>query len=183
MIPENGILEDDIKLLKNRPNPADYGIGGQCKVVSGDWNDACGTASGFYMGQDLTNAPVAGWVYVVQLVHNELYIKQIAYNFYTNIAEYERIKVEGNWSPWDGNIKTATYEGFFSSVSTSTNVDFATMFPNLNISQVICFNVEIIDVNDTWDRTYAHVLKTGVLQVRSYAQTQAIRVRVTAFYK
>lgn len=80
-------------------------------------------------------------------------------------------------------IKTATYEGSFTNVSTTTNVDFSTMFPNLSLSQVICFNIEIIDVYNTWDRVYANILSTGQLQVRSYAEKQDIKVRVTAFYK
>lgn len=89
-------------------------------------------------------------------------------------------------------IKTAVYINEFINVSTSTNVAFKTMFPNLTLSQVICFNTEIINVYETWDRTYAHILyqseaptsgRTGELQIRSYASIQNIVVRVTAFYR
>ena len=57
------------------------------------------------------------------------------------------------------------------------------MFPNLTLSQVICFNIEIIDAYDTWDRVFAHIISNGQLQVRSYAKTQQLAVKVTAFYK
>lgn len=80
-------------------------------------------------------------------------------------------------------IKTQVYEASFSSVSTSTNVSFNEMFPSLNLDNVICFNVEIRNVFTTWDRTFANILATGTLQVRSYAETQDVAVRVTAFYK
>ena len=85
-------------------------------------------------------------------------------------------------------LKTQVYENYFNNVGNSSetgvNVDFATMFPNLSLSDVVCFNAEIINVYETWDRTYANVLgTTGTLQIRSYAATQEVSVRVTAFYK
>lgn len=85
-------------------------------------------------------------------------------------------------------LKTQVYEGLFTNVGNSSetgvNVDFSTMFPNLSLGDVICFNVEITDVYETWDRTYANVLSsTGTLQIRSYAMTQGIAVCVTAFYR
>lgn len=84
-------------------------------------------------------------------------------------------------------IKTQVYEASFLLVSTSTNVSFNEMFPSLNYEDVICFNTEIINVEATWDRTYANILKdnkrNGTLQIRSYSVTQPVAVRVTAFYK
>lgn len=89
-------------------------------------------------------------------------------------------------------VKTAVYIHEFTNVSTSTNVAFKTMFPNLSLDKVICFNVEIINVYKTWDRTYAHILyisgsptskRSGELQIRSYASIQNVAVRVTAFYR
>lgn len=81
-------------------------------------------------------------------------------------------------------IKTQVYTGSFAGVSTSTDVAFNEMFPTLNLNDVICFNVEITDVYATWDRTFANIkARDGELQIRSYAQTQNIDVRVTAFYK
>lgn len=84
---------------------------------------------------------------------------------------------------------TATFDNVGNSSATAPNIPFSTMFPNLSLSDVICFNTEILDVYSTWDRTYANVLmamngsgEQGTLQVRSYAQTQTVSVRVTAFY-
>lgn len=95
--------------------------------------------------------------------------------FQNNIDEAKAEKSE--------QIKTATYTKDLISVSTTTNIDFSTMFPNLTLSQVICFNIEITNANDTWDRVFAHIISNGQLQVRSYAQTQELSVKVTAFYK
>lgn len=95
--------------------------------------------------------------------------------FQNNIDEAKAEKSE--------QIKTATYTKALTYVSTTTNIDFSTMFPNLTLSQVICFNTEITNVDTTWDRVFANVIPNGQLQVRSYAQTQELTVRVTAFYK
>ena len=87
-------------------------------------------------------------------------------------------------------LKTQVYERSFGNVGdtseTGIDVDFATMFPNLSLDNIVCFNVEIVDVFTTWDRVYANILNPkaiGTLQIRSYAATQNITVRVTAFYK
>lgn len=84
-------------------------------------------------------------------------------------------------------IKTAVYINVFASVggdpATGVNITFNEMFSNLNKDQVICFNVEIIDVYETWDRVTAHILDNGILQIRSYLKTQQVSIRVTAFYK
>lgn len=104
--------------------------------------------------------------------------------FQNNIDEAKAEKSE--------QIKTAVYIKEFVNVSTSTNVAFKTMFPNLSLDQVICFNVEIVNVYETWDRVYAHILRqattptsgrSGELQIRSFVSTQNVMVRVTAFYK
>lgn len=104
--------------------------------------------------------------------------------FQNNIDEAKAEKSE--------QIKTAVYINKFTNVSTSTNVAFKTMFPNLSLDKVVCFNIEIVDVYKTWDRVYANILRqseaptsgsSGELQIRSYASTQNIAVRVTAFYK
>lgn len=89
-------------------------------------------------------------------------------------------------------IKTAVYINEFINVSTSTNVSFKTMFPNLSLDKIVCFNIEIVNVYETWDRVYANILRqqdaptsgrSGELQIRSFASTQNVMVRVTAFYK
>lgn len=84
-------------------------------------------------------------------------------------------------------IKTAVKSMILDSVGgdsvTGANITFNAMFPNLNQNQVICFNIEIVDVYETWDRVAAHILVDGTLQIRSYARTQQVSVRVTAFYR
>lgn len=84
-------------------------------------------------------------------------------------------------------IKTAVKSMLFDSVggdsTTGANITFNEMFSNLNQNQVICFNVEITDVYETWDRVTAHILADGTLQIRSYLKTQQVSVRVTAFYR
>ena len=58
------------------------GIGGACKIISGDLNTACGNATGFYMGPNLTNCPsgvtVGYWWFIIHIVHDKNIAKQIA---------------------------------------------------------------------------------------------------------
>lgn len=99
--------------------------------------------------------------------------------FQNNIDEAKAEKSE--------QIKTAVKSMLLNSVggdsTIGANITFNEMFPNLNLNQVICFNVEVTDVYETWDRVTAHVMPNGTLQVRSYLKTQQITVKVTAFYK
>lgn len=114
-------------------------------------------------------------------------------NYYNKTETYTQTQVN---NLLDNNkkeqIKTAVYINEFTNVSTSTNVAFKTMFPNLSLDKVVCFNIEIVNVYETWDRVYAHILRqaeaptsgrSGELQIRSYASTQNVVVRVTAFYR
>ena len=114
-------------------------------------------------------------------------------NYYNKTETYTQTQVDNllNNNAKE-QIKTAVYIKEFVKVSTSTNVAFKTMFPNLSLDKVVCFNIEIVNVYETWDRTYAHILyipsaptskRNGELQIRSYASTQNIAVRVTAFYR
>lgn len=81
---------------------AGYGQG--ANQVTGDWNTACGTASGFYMGNGLSNSPagatVDGWWWIIHLVHNSEYQRQIAFSFLNNGEVYTRIMNNGTWSAW-----------------------------------------------------------------------------------
>ena len=81
---------------------AGYGQG--ANQVTGNWNTACGTASGFYMGQNLSNAPsgqtVNGWWWIIHLVHNDKYQRQIAFSFLNNVDMYTRIMNNGTWNSW-----------------------------------------------------------------------------------
>lgn len=76
------------------------GYGEIANQVYGDWDTACGTASGFYMGVDLSNAPTSGWWYVLHIVHNNLYQRQIAFSFANNKEVYTRLLNAGTWSNW-----------------------------------------------------------------------------------
>ena len=105
-------------------------------------------------------------------IEPEIYVRNDN-NVYEKLVKQEKI------------LHTAVFEREFNNVPTQTNVEFNEMFPGLNLNDIICFNVEITNTYSTWDRIYAHVLRsTGTLQVRSYAETQdLLAVRVTAFYK
>lgn len=80
------------------------GYGQIANQVTGDWNTACGEASGIYMGNGLTNSPtgstVAGWWWVIHLVHNATYQRQIAFSFLNNGEVYTRIMNNGTWNSW-----------------------------------------------------------------------------------
>lgn len=81
---------------------AGYGQG--ANQVTGDWNTACGSASGFYMGNGLDNSPtgstVDGWWWVIHLVHNAQYQRQLAFSFLDNREMYTRIQNNGTWNSW-----------------------------------------------------------------------------------
>lgn len=81
------------------------GFGEVCmSAPTSDWNTACGTRSGFYMGADMSNSPngstVAGWWWVIHLAHNNLYQRQIAFSFLNNGDIYTRIMNNGTWNSW-----------------------------------------------------------------------------------
>lgn len=81
------------------------GFGEVCmSAPTNDWNTACGTRSGFYMGADMSNSPsgstVANWWWVIHLAHNENYQRQIAFSFLENAGIYTRIKNNGTWNSW-----------------------------------------------------------------------------------
>ena len=81
------------------------GYGQIANEVTGDWNTVCGTASGIYMGNGLTHSPsgttVAGWWWVIHLVHNASYQRQIAYSFLNNNQIFTRIQNNGTWNSWN----------------------------------------------------------------------------------
>lgn len=81
------------------------GFGEVCmSAPTTDWNTACGTRSGFYMGADMSNSPsgqtVANWWWVIHLAHNDKYQRQIAFSFLENAGIYTRIMNNGNWGSW-----------------------------------------------------------------------------------
>lgn len=80
------------------------GYGQIAKLVENDWNIDCGNASGFYMGNGLRHTPIGStvedWWWVIHLVHNEKYQRQIAFSFLDNREVYTRIMNNGNWNSW-----------------------------------------------------------------------------------
>lgn len=98
---DNGSLEVDGENILTRIE----GFGEICmSAPTTDWNTACGTRSGFYMGSDMSNSPsgetVANWWWVIHLAHNEKYQRQIAFSFLNNNGIYTRIMNNGTWSSW-----------------------------------------------------------------------------------
>ena len=88
-----------------------YGLGGIAKVVSGDWNTACGDVTGFFRGAQLTNSPALAhdWLYVVQIVHSSVYKTQIAFNYYGGDGIFRRVLSNNAWSEW----KTVVFDSNF----------------------------------------------------------------------
>ena len=81
------------------------GIGGLCRSAStSDWNTACGSINGIYMGADMSNSPsgdtVANWWIVLHMAHNDLYQRQVAFSFLNNNGIYTRLKNNGTWGSW-----------------------------------------------------------------------------------
>lgn len=81
------------------------GIGGVCRSAStSDWNTACGSINGIYMGSNMSNSPsgdtVAGWWIVLHMAHNDNYQRQVAFSFLNNNGIYTRLKNNGSWNSW-----------------------------------------------------------------------------------
>lgn len=81
------------------------GFGEVCMSAStNDWDTACGTRSGFYMGADMSHSPsgstVANWWWVIHLAHNDKYQRQVAFSFLENAGIYTRIMNNGTWGSW-----------------------------------------------------------------------------------
>ena len=106
-------LEVDGENIMNRIE----GFGEVCmSAPTSDWNTACGTRSGFYMGADMSNSPsgntVANWWWVIHLAHNDKYQRQIAFSFLNNGEIYTRIMNNGTWNSWTpvgSNASTVLY--------------------------------------------------------------------------
>lgn len=99
------------------------GYGQVAKQVTGDWNTACGTASGFYMGNGLSNSPagatVSGWWWVIHIAHNNLYQRQIAFSFLNNAQIFTRIQNNGTWNSW--TVVSQNYSNSEQVIGTWTN--------------------------------------------------------------
>lgn len=88
------------------------GIGGTAQAAStSDWDTAGGMKTGIYMGSNMSHAPEnsANWFYVLHMVHNNLYQRQVAYDFF-GIDMWTRRKDNGTWYPWYRvDLTTGTY--------------------------------------------------------------------------
>lgn len=87
------------------------GIGGVAKSApTSDWNTACGTLSGLYMGSNMSNAPAAStnWFFVFHMAHNALYQRQVAYDFF-GINVWTRRMDNGTWGSWTKVDLSSTY--------------------------------------------------------------------------
>lgn len=77
-----------------------FGVGGLAKNITGqNLNTACGEKSGFYMGDNMTNAPSTRWWYIEHIVHNASYKVQVAHDFFSNTA-MKRTCNAGTWNSW-----------------------------------------------------------------------------------
>lgn len=118
------------------------GIGGIAKSApTSDWNTACETLSGLYMGSNMSNAPEnsTNWFYVFHMAHNNLYQRQVAYDFF-GIDVWTRRKDNGTWGAWQqinvgssptptsGTISSRTYDRGSTdvtvSIPTQANTDY-----------------------------------------------------------
>lgn len=79
------------------------GIGGVAKsATTSDWNTACSTLSGIYMGSSMANAPnnSSNWFFVLHMVHNAKYQRQVAFDFFS-INIFTRRMDNGTWGAWE----------------------------------------------------------------------------------
>jgi hypothetical protein len=75
------------------------GIGGYAKeATTSDWNTACQNKTGIFMGSNMSNAPngSANWFFVLSMVHNANYQRQVAFDFF-GIGIWTRRMDNGNW--------------------------------------------------------------------------------------
>lgn len=78
------------------------GIGGAAKSAeTSDWDTACGILTGIYMGSNMSNAPnnSANWFFVLHMVHNDKYQRQLAFDFFS-LDIYTRRMDNGSWGSW-----------------------------------------------------------------------------------
>lgn len=78
------------------------GIGGIARLAeTSDWNTACTTLSGVYMGQNMSHAPgnSSNWFFVLHMAHNNLYQRQLAFDFF-GLSIYTRRMDNGTWGDW-----------------------------------------------------------------------------------
>lgn len=101
----NQSVEVDGRLFVNNEDIVSKftGIGGVAKsATTSDWNTACQTLSGIYMGSSMANAPnnSSNWFFVLHMVHNDKYQRQLAFDFFS-INIFTRRMDNGTWGAWE----------------------------------------------------------------------------------
>ena len=79
------------------------GIGGIARsAATSNWNTACGILTGIYMGSNMSNAPgnSANWFFVLHMVHNDKYQRQLAFDFFS-LNIWTRRMDNGTWGSWE----------------------------------------------------------------------------------
>lgn len=79
------------------------GIGGVARSApTSDWNTACQTLSGIYMGSSMANAPnnSSNWFFVLHMAHNAKYQRQVAFDFFS-LNIFTRRMDNGTWGAWE----------------------------------------------------------------------------------
>ena len=79
------------------------GIGGIARnAPTDDWNTACTTLSGIYMGSSMRNAPggSTNWFFVLHMAHNDKYQRQLAFDFFSSNIWTRRMD-NGAWGNWE----------------------------------------------------------------------------------
>ena len=78
------------------------GIGGIARSApTSDWNTAGGMKTGIYMGSNMSHAPAnsTNWFFVLHMAHNNLYQRQLAFDFF-GLSIYTRRMDNGAWGKW-----------------------------------------------------------------------------------
>lgn len=101
----NQSVEVDGRLFVNNEDIVSKftGIGGVARSApTSDWNTACSTLSGIYMGSSMANAPnnSSNWFFVLHMAHNAKYQRQVAFDFFS-INIFTRRMDNGTWGAWE----------------------------------------------------------------------------------
>ena len=101
----NQSVEVDGRLFVNNEDIVSKftGIGGVARSApTSDWNTACQTLSGIYMGSSMANAPnnSSNWFFVLHMAHNAKYQRQVAFDFFS-INIFTRRMDNGTWGAWE----------------------------------------------------------------------------------
>jgi hypothetical protein len=97
----NAYIEGSLTLLGSKI-PLTSNNDGTTNIITGlDLNNV--TETGFYMGENLSNAPIAKangqWVHLQVMKHNASFQIQVAYDFWTNRIWFRR-RTSGSWTRW-----------------------------------------------------------------------------------